>query len=148
MLRLLQFALSTRPNGKPRVSPYGFSYEKIDYALVIDRQGHLVDVSLIDGELDVPSDPTTTRTSGVEPMFLWNKTANVLGLAPEPKKRTSGEHAAFKKRFNDVVGVTNDASLNAVRVFLQTWELDIARLPRFREELTGTVMAVAAIAAR
>ena len=55
MLRLLQFALSTRPNGKPRVPPYGFSYEKIGYALVIDRQGHLVDVSLIDGELDVPS---------------------------------------------------------------------------------------------
>jgi CRISPR-associated protein Csd1 len=99
-----RFSRETLADGKPRVPPYGYSYERIGYALVLDATGSLLDVEVVPaGELDVPSDPTITRTSGIEPMFLWDKTAYVLGLAPEIKKRTAEEHEAFKMRQREVI---------------------------------------------
>jgi CRISPR-associated protein Csd1 len=126
-------------NGKPRVPPYGFSYERISYALVLGKAGKLLDVEVVDaGELDVPSDPTITRTSGIEPMFLWDKTAYVLGLTPEAKKRTAEEHEAFKKRQRELIGDNDDAGLRALLGFLDAWQPSPDKLPRYRDELIGT----------
>lgn len=125
-----RFAREKLANGKLRVPPYGFSYERISYALVLDRTGKLLDIELVDaGELDVPSDPTITRTSGIEPMFLWDKSAYVLGLAPEIKKRTADEHAAFKKRQRDLIGSVEDEGLSAVVAFLDAWQPELESLP-------------------
>jgi CRISPR-associated protein Csd1 len=133
------FSRQRLPSGKPRVPPYGYSYERISYALVLNETGHLVDVEIVEpGELDVPSDPTITRTSAIEPMFLWDKTAYALGLAPELKKRTVQEHEAFKKRQRDLIGDNSDAGLNALLRFLESWISSPDGLPRYREELIGS----------
>jgi CRISPR-associated protein Csd1 len=127
------------PNGKPRVPPYGYSYERISYALVLDRHGKLIDIEIVDaGELDVPSDPTITRTSGIEPMFLWDKTAYALGLAPEARRRTAEEHEAFKGRQRELIGETDDDGLCALLRFLDAWEPSPENLPRYRDELIGS----------
>jgi CRISPR-associated protein Csd1 len=133
-----RLARQTLANGKPRVPPYGFSYEKIGFALRIDEHGRLIDIDTVDSDLDVPKDPTTTRTSGVYSMFLWDKSAYVLGLAPEQKKRTAEEHAAFKLRHLEVIGDTNDVGLRAVSAFLQGWLPDPDKLPRYAGEVVST----------
>lgn len=134
-----RFAKETRSSGKPRVPPYGFSYENIAFALVLDSDGRLITVDTVDaGELDVPSDPTLTRTSGIEPMFLWDKTAYVLGLAREVKKRTPEEHQAFKDRQRQVIGDNDDVGLRALLHFLEAWTPSTDNLPeRYRDEVVG-----------
>jgi CRISPR-associated protein Csd1 len=133
-----RFAKQMLPNGKPRVPPYGFSYEKIDFALVIDRNGKLIDVAPVDADLDVPVDPMTTRASGILPMFLWDKTAYVLGLAPKMKERTADEHAAFKALHANVIGASQDEGLRAVLSFLDSWQPDAERLKGFRDSPIGS----------
>jgi CRISPR-associated protein Csd1 len=134
-----RFSREKLASGKPRVPLYGYSYERISYALVLDKAGKLLDIEVIDaGELDVPSDPTITRTSGIEPMFLWDKTAYVLGLTPEIKKRTADEHEAFRKRQRELIGDNDDVGLRALLSFLDAWQPSPERLPRYRDELIGT----------
>lgn len=134
-----RFSREKLASGKPRVPPYGYSYERISYALVLDKAGKLLDVAVVDGgELDVPSDPTITRTSAIEPMFLWDKTAYVLGFVAEVKKRTADEHSAFKKRQRDLVGGIDDPGLQALLSFLDAWEPSPANLLRYRDEVIGT----------
>ncbi|KAB2911583.1 MAG: type I-C CRISPR-associated protein Cas8c/Csd1 [Hyphomicrobiaceae bacterium] len=134
-----RFSRQELANGKPRVPPYGYSYERISYALVLDEAGKLLDVEVVDaGELDVPSDPTITRTSAIEPMFLWDKTAYALGLAPVVKKRTADEHDAFKKHQCELIGESDDAGLRALLGFLYAWGPSPDSLPRYRDELIGT----------
>src|SRR5262245_30539756 len=133
-----RFSREKLANGKPRVPPYGYSYERIGYALVLDKAGSLLDVEVVAaGEIDVPSDPTTTRTSAIEPMFLWDKTAYVLGLAPEMKRRTADEHEAFKKRQREIIAGSEDEGLRALLAFLDAWEPSPERLPHYREEAIG-----------
>jgi CRISPR-associated protein Csd1 len=133
-----RFSRETLANGKPRVPPYGYSYERIGYALVLDECGGLLDVEIVaGGELDVPSDPTVTRTSKIEPMFLWDKTAYALGLALEARQRTADEHDAFKKRQREIIAHSDDVGLRALLAFLDAWELSPDRLPHYREEAIG-----------
>lgn len=133
-----RFAKSQRANGKPRVPPYGFSYEKIGFVLVLGRDGTLVDVAPVNAEIDVPVDPMTTRTSGIFPMFVWDKTAYVLGLAPEQKKRTADEHAAFVDFQTKTIGTSDDDGLVSVLRFLNAWKPDRESLVRFSEVIMGT----------
>jgi CRISPR-associated protein Csd1 len=142
-----RFSREKLPSGKPRVPPFGYSYERISFALVLDTAGKLLDVEIVDaGELDVPTDPTITRTSAIEPMFLWDKTAYVLGLAPKIKKLTAKikkrtaekEHGAFKKHQRELIGQSSDEGLQALLSFLDGWVPSADDLPRYRDELIGT----------
>ncbi len=133
----VRFSKTILPNGKPRVPPYGFSYEKVAFALVIGRDGSLVDLEPVDADIDVPVDPMTTRTSAIQPMFLWDKTAYVLGLAPEQKARTADEHAAFVAYHQRLLGASNDEGMIAVLRFLQSWQADAGRLGGHRDAAIG-----------
>jgi CRISPR-associated protein Csd1 len=134
-----RFAQQVDAAGKPRVPPYGYSCEYVGFALIIDKNGALIDIERIPGkELDVPSDPTLTRTSSIKPMFLWDKSAYVLGLAAEFKTRTTDEHAAFKRRQKDLIADCDDHALRALLRFLDGWTPDVQRLPRHREDLIGS----------
>ena len=137
-----RFSREKLPSGKPRVPPYGYSYERISYALVLDREGKLIDVEVVDaGELDVPSDPTVTRTSGKVSMFLWDKTAYALGLTREARARTAEEHDEFKRLQRSLIGETDDEGLRALLRFLDAWEPSPENLPRYKDELIGTNVA-------
>ncbi|MBX9592300.1 MAG: type I-C CRISPR-associated protein Cas8c/Csd1 [Hyphomonadaceae bacterium] len=134
-----RFSREKLVNGKPRVPPYGYSYERIAYALVLDEAGKLVDIeSVAAGDLDVPSDPTITRAFGIKSMFLWDKTAYALGLAPQVRARTAEEHEAFKKWQRALIADSKDAGLCALLRFLDVWKSLPAELPRYRDELIGT----------
>ncbi|MEM9030349.1 MAG: type I-C CRISPR-associated protein Cas8c/Csd1 [Pseudomonadota bacterium] len=120
--------------------PYGYSFENIAFALVLDADGRLVDVEQVaepnsGARIAVPKDPTVTRTVKVIPMFLWDKSSYVLGLTATPRERTQQEHAAFKQTNYEIIGALVDPGLVAVRRFLKTWQPTKEALPRYSDDL-------------
>ena len=76
------------------VPVFGFSKEKISYALVLSVDGELVDVQDVRDtagkkpqprSLTVPQPPK--RASNISPCFLWDKTGYVLGASAKASPR-------------------------------------------------------------
>jgi len=112
---------------EPGLSPYGYSPEKISYAIVLSADGEPVDVqSLLDtsGKKPVPQSMSVPqpekRTSGIKSNFLWDKTSYVLGVSAS-SKRTAEEHEAFKAFHAQALAGTTDPGLMALLKFLSKW---------------------------
>ena len=112
--------------------PYGFSNEKILYAVLLSRDGRIVDVqSLQDmsgrqpraGILAVPR--PVKRTSGIASNFLWDKTAYALGIkagdSPGTPVLAEREFAAFRTLHEDLLAGSSDEGLSAFLAFLNSW---------------------------
>lgn len=131
-----------------QMPPYGFSKEKIGAVLVLSSQGKLLDVyshtvangnkALKPRTLIVPR--PEKRTSGVQPNFLWDKSAYVLGIEAKPERSDDGQPAyviqpkplmAFKQYHSHLLQQTSDIGLRAVYLFLQQWQ------PEMFAELTA-----------
>jgi CRISPR-associated protein Csd1 len=119
------------------VPPYGYSQEKIGFVIPLNPDGSVahapIDVRQSEGKkkiarlMAVPQ--PTKRTSGVEPNFLWDKTAYVLGVTTGESKRTSREHEAFVVRHREWLASSSDEGLQAILRFLDKWSADqFARL--------------------
>ncbi|MBK8908509.1 MAG: type I-C CRISPR-associated protein Cas8c/Csd1 [Rhodospirillales bacterium] len=118
---------------EPPVPRYGYSDEKISFALVIAPDGTLVDVmdlrdpcgrKLQPRVLSVPR--AIKRTSGIASNFLWDKTAYVLGSARDKKEKSTlceapKEHLAFKSLHETMLAGTGDEGLLALLAFLAGW---------------------------
>jgi CRISPR-associated protein Csd1 len=127
-----------RDSGLPRVPSYGFSEEKIGYILVLSQDGRLVDVQNnmdISGKKPMPKLTSVPRpekrTSGVKSNFLWDKTAYVLGVEGNKDKESAKETPwivaqktfdAFKQFHLERLAETDDAGLQSLRLFLQSWQ--------------------------
>lgn len=86
------------------ISPFGYSQEKISYALLLSAQGELLDVQdirLLSGKKPQPrlmSVPQPEkRTSGIKSNVLWDKTSYVLGVSAKGGERTQQEHEAERE---------------------------------------------------
>jgi len=128
------------------VAEEGWAPVKFGWCLVLDVQGNVVDIedrrdpsgkkpSL--KEYFVPfSDKVASRTSGIEPNFLSDKTAYVLGRTAGEGKRTAKEHAAFKEMHLDRLTGEDDPGLVALARFLSMWHPEMLEtLPRFVPEM-------------
>ncbi|OHX21161.1 type I-C CRISPR-associated protein Cas8c/Csd1 [Chromobacterium sphagni] len=112
-----------------QVPRFGYSSEKISYALLLDEEGRLVDVPrdlrVANGKrhegrlLNVPQ--PEKRTVGIRSNFLWDKTSYVLGVSAKAGGRVADEHAAFKALHSRWLADSEDEGLRAVRRFLQDW---------------------------
>lgn len=118
--------------GNAETSPYGFSQEKISYALVISPDGELVDVMDLrdtSGKKPRPSvhrvPNAPKRSANTAPCFLWDKTSYVLGLtasdADKDLERAAKTHQAFKAYHQQWIGDNDDVGLQAVLAFLHRW---------------------------
>jgi len=113
--------------GEPGLSSFGYSPEKISYAIVLAPSGQPVNViPLLDtsGKKPLPSllsvPQPEKRTSGIKSNFLWDKTSYVLGVSAT-SKRTAEEHAAFKAFHLSLLEKESDEGLTALRAFLEQW---------------------------
>lgn len=125
------------------VAPYGFSPEKISYAILLSPDGKCAQVQdvrdsagkkLIPRMLEVPQPPK--RGSNIAPAFLWGKTSYVLGVSAA-SKRADKEHEAFKALHEDVLADTDDPGLKAFLTFLRGWTPERFALPDFSGDMLG-----------
>ncbi|MCX7038173.1 MAG: type I-C CRISPR-associated protein Cas8c/Csd1 [Spirochaetes bacterium] len=135
-----------REDGEPGVALPGFAPQKISYALVIDREGQLVQVQDIRDtsgkkprpvQLMVPE--AVIKASGVASNFMWDNTGYVLGLDDKGKpERTRQTFEAFKILHHGIGDSVADPGMRAILRFLDSWK------PRKRpsafdwDEITGS----------
>lgn len=124
------------------ISPFGYSQEKISYALLLSAQGELLDVQdirLLSGKKPQPrlmSVPQPEkRTSGIKSNVLWDKTSYVLGVSAKGGERTQQEHAAFKALHRQILAGEGDPGLQALLQFLERWQPEQFQSPQFSEEM-------------
>jgi CRISPR-associated protein Csd1 len=114
------------------VPPYGYSQQKIGFVIPLNADGTVAHdpIDLREGEVKkkaarlVGVPQPTKRTSGVEPNFLWDKTAYVLGVTAGEGTRTSREHEAFVVRHREWLASSPDEGLQALLRFLDRWTPD------------------------
>ncbi len=129
--------------------PYGFSNEKISYAILLSQDGRAVDVqSLQDmsgkkprpGIQAVPR--PVKRTSGIASNFLWDKTAYALGVKAGADAGdfvlAEREFAAFKNLHEDLLAGSEDEGLSAFLAFLRSWEPASYGILRHAKDMLGT----------
>ena len=130
-------------DGKSAISPFGYSQERISYALVLDGSGQPVavkDLRITDGRKTKPTvmpvPKFEQRTSGVHSYFLWEKTSYLFGVATKDD-RVLVEHDAFRKLHIEALSKHVEVEeLLAVVRFLDLWEpSQFKQLPIFNEEM-------------
>ncbi len=119
----------------------GYSSERISFSLVIDAEGRplrLADKRSHAEQRPLPVSmnvPAGSRTSGIKPNLLWDKTAYVFGvvaveekdadgkghMVPGQGKRTADEHAAFVAAHQELLSGATDPGLVALKRFLEGW---------------------------
>ncbi|WNO53647.1 type I-C CRISPR-associated protein Cas8c/Csd1 [Stakelama saccharophila] len=123
----------------------GFSREKISFAVILARNGTVIDVVDVRDHTgkkprpvlrDVPA--AAGRTSGIKPYFLWDKTAYVLGATAGAGKRLAEEHQAFRDLHFELLADTDDAGLAALRFFLENWVPERFSEPPFSDDMLDT----------
>lgn len=75
------------------------------------------------------------RTVGIDPNFLWDKTAYALGITAGAGKRTAQEHAAFRAKHAEWLDGTDDPGLLAFLRFLDGWSPETFALPVWPDDL-------------
>lgn len=127
--------------GEQGLAPFGYSPEKISYAILLAPDGRVVDVHDIrdtSGKKPVPRmmnvPQPEKRTVGIKSNFLWDKTSYVLGVSAT-SKRADKEHAAFKALHEGCLAGTDDAGLKALLAFLTAWTPERFAAAPFTQEM-------------
>jgi CRISPR-associated protein Csd1 len=119
------------------IAPYGYSEEKIAFALILNGSGEFIDYRdlrqasgrrLIPQPMQVPQ--AVKRTVAIAPNFLWDKTSYALGIEALPDERTQRVHEAFRAFHLAVLAGTDDQGLRALLLFVEGGPADLTgRLP-------------------
>ena len=141
-----------RLHARGEAPPYGYSRERIAYALVLSDAGEPVGVSPLSEvcaqspahrlcEVPYP----VRRTSRPSANFLWDKTAYVLGVKRHPVTRrrcpANGEHDAFRELHEGLLAGVADEGLQALLRFLRAWDPnDYGALPHAEAMLGSNVI--------
>jgi CRISPR-associated protein Csd1 len=127
------------------VPAYGYSLEKISYALALSPRGDLVDVQpLLDATGKKPQPrpmlvpQAVKRTSGIASNFLWDKTSYVLGVSGKGSGRIAQEHANFRKLHEELLADADDEELRALLAFLRGWSPERFAVPPFTPDMLDT----------
>ncbi|HHT78905.1 MAG TPA: type I-C CRISPR-associated protein Cas8c/Csd1 [Actinobacteria bacterium] len=137
-----------KQNANSDIPDFGFSNEKIHFALVLDSSGKLVDVRDLrerEGKKNVPKllevPSASKKTSGIDPNFMWGNTGYVLGADSKEHKDKDRPYKMFKefKNFQHTLGdKINDIGMNSVLKFLDSWQPAEAIKLTYWEEMSGT----------
>lgn len=112
------------------IPPFGFSREKIRYALVLSTNGKLIQVKnlteniegrVVPKEMVVPQ--ATKRAVNIEPNFCWDNTGYVLGKDNKGKDdRAIEAFQSFRELHQRIGQDLNDVGYHALLEFLGSWE--------------------------
>lgn len=151
-----------------RVAPYGYSMERVNFVLILDREGRAIDVQdMRDGKtaprMQLPTPPKSA--SAIAPRYLYGNSAYVLGVLTEAQmkklpdeketekdpeaaeaaakkveQRCSDEHAAWKSYHLEVLDKSEDEGLRAVLRFIANWTPEQVEGLHYADEIrSGTI---------
>ena len=129
------------------VPPFGYSVQKIGFRVVLRPDGTFVDVQ----DARVPSGkelrprlmivPGETKSSGsgLNPGFLWDNSAYMLGWEPEDEdpERTGRAFEAFRQKHLTAEAAVSSPAFSAVCRFLHGWDPERAREHSVLSQLTS-----------
>ena len=128
---------------------YGYSKEPVSFAMVLSREGDVVDVADLrdtSGKKPRPSRKIVPRpaprASNIAPNFLWDKTAYSLGFKFDEAQGKAvvekrGEHTAFRNLHMSLLDGSNDEGLSALLRFLDGWQAKNFSVLRYASEMAG-----------
>ncbi len=144
---LAQYYARLEDDPEAEVAEFGFSRQKIAFEVVLNSDGTLhdiVDVRRQEGTRLLPITLTVSGEAkppgiGINPCFLWDNTAYLLGFKPDDPKpeRTAESFAAFRERHVELEDDIDDAEFSAVCRFLRVWDTTRAVNYGFLSELTS-----------
>ncbi|QGJ68606.1 CRISPR-associated protein Csd1 [Planctomycetales bacterium 10988] len=116
---------------KAEVAPFGFTEQKISFCVVIESDGSLHQIrevgtreknKLIPDLVLVPGDAKPSG-AGINPCFLWDNPAYLLGFKQDDKKpeRTLQSFEAFRERHLRLEEEIKNEEFSSVCRFLETW---------------------------
>ena len=141
-----------RLHARGEAPPYGFSRERIAYAIVLSDAGEAVALSPLPERSGNAPGPTScevphavSRTSRPVANFLWDKIAYVLGAKRDAMTRKAcpahREHHAFQALHETLLSGTDDDGLQALLRFLRAWDAsEYGALPH-AEAMLGSRMS-------
>ncbi len=113
------------------IAPFGFSRQKISFCVVLEKDGSLheiVDIRTQNGKKLQPRRIVVLGNakpsgSGINPGFLWDNPAYLLGYKADDSnpKRTREASEALRARHLEAESSINDPEFFAVCRFLETW---------------------------
>lgn len=122
--------LERDPNSE--VAPVGFSWQKISFRVVLERDGSLFAIQDARQQVNGKSVPTPlvvpgqakSPGQGINPGFLWDNSQYMLGVKPDDPKpeRTQQAFEAFRDRHLTARNEIEDDQFDAVCRFLETWD--------------------------
>lgn len=134
-------ALARAYDRLPDAPPYGYSSEKIGFCVVLNADGSVAEIADL-RDTDKRRSPRVMlvpqgkkRTVGIDPNFLWDKSAYVLGVTAGEGKRTAQEQAAFRAKHLEWLAETDDPGLVALRQFLEGWQAEAFAPPFWPEDM-------------
>ncbi|QGJ68791.1 Hypothetical protein PBC10988_4530 [Planctomycetales bacterium 10988] len=116
---------------KAEVAPFGFTEQKVSFCVVIEPDGSLHQIrevgtreknKLIPDLVLVPGDAKPSG-AGINPCFLWDNPAYLLGFKQDDKKpeRTLQSFEAFRERHLRLEEEIKNEEFSSVCRFLETW---------------------------
>lgn len=131
------------------VASFGYSRQQIAFVVVLEKDGRLHDIqdaTVTDAKgkrrnqaVVVPGNAKPSG-SGINPCFLWDNAAYMLGfkLDDAKPKRTRESFDAFRARHLESEQAIDDPQFSAVCRFLESWNPDdAAKYPVIAEGTTG-----------
>ncbi len=108
------------------IAPSGFEYKEIPFVLVLDSDGHLVNIEdtrqMVKKKLRARSflvPQGEKRSSGIKAYLLWDNVEYVLGVVSKGKsERVELQHKAFIERIESL-GLEDDPGVNAILKFMR-----------------------------
>jgi len=129
------------------IPSFGFSSEKIYFALVISNSGKLVDVKDLREKGDKKNIPKqllvpapNKKSCGIDPNFMWGNTGYVLGSDKKEhkdKNRPKKMFRAFKEFHHSLGDGIDDIGMNAVLKFIDSWQPKESKNLKYWEEMAG-----------
>ncbi len=126
------------------IPEFGFSNEKISYAIVLNQKGELLKIRSLKVQQGKKLTPRVMnvpkfggRSSGIKPYFLWDNTGYVLGVDSKGKPERSREmFEAFREQ---ITSEDSDSVLiKAVQNFLNNWSPEKAETLENWDEIIDT----------
>lgn len=128
------------------IPPIGFSQSKMSFALVLSRDGDLIDVRDIRDQSGKKPRPqllqapeAVKRTVAISPNFMWDNTTYVLGADDKDKpERARQAFDSFCEYHQSLLAELDSPGVKALLGFLEQWEPEKAEALRYWEDMAGT----------